>query len=126
MKVSIVSAGNFNKTEKFLTELKKSKLEKVLDFYGEEGVRALAMATPVDTGETAKSWSYNIVETKTGLSLVWTNSNVKDGVPIAILLQYGHATGTGGYVQGMDYINPALQPIFDKLSEAVMTGVVRL
>ena len=83
----------------------------------------MSAATPVDTGETASSWGYTLEETKKGISIVWTNSNVNEGVPIALILQYGHGTGTGGYVKGRDYINPAIRPIFDKIAEKVWNEV---
>ena len=92
---------------------------KQLDQYGRRGVDALSAATPSDTGTTAASWSYDIQETSSGVTINWYNSNINDGVNIAIIIQYGHGTGTGGYVQGRDYINPALQPLFDQMSEAV-------
>ena len=98
-------------------------IRSVLDAYGAEGVRALASATPVDSGLTAESWDYHVSVTRDSYSITWTNSHVEDGRPIAILLQYGHGTGTGGYVAGRDYINPALKPIFDRLSQAVWKEV---
>lgn len=85
--------------------------------YGIEGVEALASSTPVDSGKTADSWSYEIVGKKTSASIIWNNSNVNNGVPIAIILNYGHGTGTGGYVAGREYISPAIQPIFDKIAD---------
>ena len=111
--------GSFEKTEKFLRKAKYSKLtlREILDFYGTKGVQALASATPKDTGKTAESWYYEIVETKNGFSVEWHNSNVVKYVNIALILQYGHATRNGGYVVGRDYINPAIQPIFDKMAE---------
>ena len=107
-------SGNFRNTEKFFAKaMKKSYLE-ILQRYGEAGVSALASATPKDTGKTAASWGYEIEQTSSGASIFWTNSNVNKGVNIAVILQYGHGTGTGGYVQGVDYINPALRPIFEQ------------
>lgn len=105
--------GDFHKTEKFLDRMKKKDYLKILDRYGVAGVNVLRSATPVDSGKTASAWDYNIEQFKGGYKLVFTNSNVNEGVNIAIILQYGHGTGTGGYVQGRDYINPAIQPIFD-------------
>lgn len=99
----------------FLKELLDPKYLKKLDKYGEEGVKALSLATPIDTGKTAASWTYTIQETSTGVKLVWYNTNEKDGENIAILIQYGHGLVNGGYVPGRDYINPALRPIFDKI-----------
>lgn len=115
--------GNFNNTERFLTRARKLDVRTILDRYGKEGVDALASATPVNTGLTASSWGYEVSVTKTGYSIAWTNSNVVDGVPIAIILQYGHGTGTGGYVQGIDYINPAIKPIFDEIEAGVWREV---
>lgn len=88
-----------------------------LDKYGQEGVMALQENTPKETGLTASSWYYEIVKTNTGYSIQWKNSNIQNGVPIAIILQYGHATGTGGYVEGTDYINPAIGPIFERIAK---------
>lgn len=108
--------GNFRKTEQFLKKMSNRDYIQILEKYGREGVNALASATPVDSGETASSWSYKISTTRSGYTISWYNSHIVNGVPIAVILQYGHGTGTGGYVQGRDYINPALQPIFDKIS----------
>lgn len=117
--------GNFKKTRDFLRRAKKLSFEDIRE-YGELGVEALANATPKDSGRTADSWYFQLVETPNGYSIEFLNSNIVDGVPIAIILQYGHATGTGGYVQGRDYINPAIRPIFDdiarKLWKEVMEG----
>lgn len=88
-----------------------------LEKYAQEGVAALSSATPVDSGLTAASWDYEIVKKKGAISIYWTNSNINAGVPIAVILQYGHGTNNGGYVQGRDYINPAIRPIFDKIAE---------
>ena len=118
--------GNFNKTESFLKNVSKLDITKILQKYGQEGVNALAAATPVNTGKTANSWSYEISVTKNSYTISWLNSNVVDGVPIAIILQYGHATQNGSFVQGRDYINPALQPIFDKLANEAWKEVTRL
>lgn len=114
--ISFDVPGNFSKSESFLKKLLGYDIRTVLEKYGREGVSALASATPRDSGETAASWSYEIIGSKGGYQLVWTNSHIHNGVPIAIILQYGHGTGTGGYVQGRDYINPAMRPIFDKIA----------
>lgn len=124
--VVITHRGNFNKTEKFLQGADKINYRKILEGYAQEGVRALASATPVDSGLTANSWDYKINTSKGSFSISWTNSNVNDGVPIAIILQYGHGTGTGGFVQGIDYINPAIQPIFQKIADSVWLEVRKL
>jgi len=118
--------GSFNNTEKFLKRATKINYRQILESYGREGVNALASATPVDSGVTASSWDYEVTIGKGSYSIAWTNSNVRDGVPIAIILQYGHGTGTGGYVQGRDYINPAIKPIFDKIAKSVWREVTNL
>lgn len=101
--------------EAFLAKLNSPNLYSVLSKYGAIGVNALSNATPVETGDTASSWYYEIVQRKNYFSIRWYNSHVDEGRPIAILLQYGHGTGTGGYVEGRDYINPAMRPIFDAM-----------
>ena len=118
--------GDFSKTESFLKKLRKLDLDSALRKYGELGVQALANATPVETGKTAASWDYKIERGKGVVTITWTNSNVNNGVPIALLIQYGHGTGTGGYVQGRDYIKPAIRPIFDQLAEALWKEVTEL
>lgn len=118
--------GDFSKTESFLKKLRKLDLDSVLRKYGELGVQALASATPVETGKTAASWDYKINKGKGVVTITWTNSNVNNGVPIALLIQYGHGTGTGGYVQGRDYIKPAILPIFDQLADALWKEVTEL
>jgi len=118
--------GNFKKTEKFLNSLQKRDFLRNLDKYGLEGVIALSEATPKDTAETAHAWDYEIVNEKGKAGLYWTNSNIEDGVPIVILIQYGHATKNGGYIEGRDFINPAIQPIFDKIADNIWKEVRRL
>ena len=118
--------ADFSKTESFLKKLRKLDLDSVLRKYGELGVQALANATPVETGKTAASWDYKIEKGKGVVTITWTNSNVNNGVPIALLIQYGHGTGTGGYVQGRDYIKPAILPIFDQLADALWKEVTEL
>ena len=104
----------------------KQDLTSILHKYGKLGVSALAAATPVDTGKTASSWDYTVTVSKGSATIAWTNSNVNNGVPIALLIQYGHGTGTGGYVQGRDYIKPAIQPILDDLTKALWKEVTEL
>lgn len=123
--ISIKHKGNFSKTEKSFKNLLSRDYLDILKRYGQEGVNALAAATPVDSGETANSWSYKIQQSKGGVKITWFNSNVVNGVPIAILLQYGHATRNGGYVVGRDYINPAIRPIFDKIATNVWKEVTK-
>lgn len=108
--------SDFPDTRRWLNRIMRDEVMSVLRQYGQQGVSALAAATPQDTGDTAEGWSYKVRRTRSGYSLEWYNSNVESGVPIAILIQYGHATGTGGYVEGRDFINPALQPIFDQIA----------
>lgn len=109
--------GDFSKTTGFLERCRESVHRGILDKYGQEGVRALQEATPKDTGVTADSWSYEIIRGNNEVKIVWSNSNSADGIPIVVLIQYGHATGSGGYVQGRDFINPAIKPIFDAIAE---------
>ena len=116
--------GNFNNAERFLNRMLGRDYLNALDMYGQMGVEALSKATPIDSGLTSISWSYEIERNGDMTTISWTNSNVNQGVVIAVILQYGHGTGTGGYVQGRDYINPALRPVFDKIAENAWKGVV--
>ena len=115
--IRIKHRGNFRNTERFFAQAQKATPRQILERYGQAGVTALASATPVESGETAAAWSYEIVENSDGYYIFWNNSNINKGVNIAVILQYGHGTGTGGYVEGIDYINPALRPIFDQLAD---------
>lgn len=115
--ITITQRGSFKHTEKFLQRTVKMDYHGLLAQYGEEGVAALAAATPERSGMTAASWHYSIERTDSGFALYFSNSNVNHGVNIAILLQYGHGTRNGGYVEGIDYINPALKPIFEKIAD---------
>ncbi len=121
--ITISSRGDFHKTIKYLNKLKKREYLRKLDKYGKAGVDALQRATPVDSGKTADSWDYDISQTSSGAQITWTNSNINNGVNIAVILQYGHGTGTGGYVQGRDYINPAMRPVFDKIANEAWKAV---
>lgn len=116
--------GNFDKTFAFLKRNRKLTLSK-LEQYGQEGVNALREATPKDTGLTADSWYYQITESNGRLAIQWLNSHVNENVNVAIILQYGHGTGTGGYVVGIDYINPALKPVFDNIAKGVWEEVTK-
>ena len=118
--------GDFSKTMKFLEKAKSVVKLSDLDKYGKEGVAALASATPVDSGLTANSWYYKIDRTKESATITFYNSNIQNGVPIAIILQYGHGTRNGGWVQGRDYINPAIQPVFDKIADQAWKEVTKL
>ena len=115
--------GDFSKTRRYFERLKEIAKFSILDKYVQVGVNALASATPVDSGLTASSWYYQIEHRASGDAIVFYNSHSNKGVQIAIILQYGHGTGTGGYVQGRDYINPAIQPVFDKIVEDVWREV---
>ena len=123
--VTITSKGVLSKTYKFLKKLSSKKFLDKLDDYGKEGVAALSAATPVDTGKTAASWGYKITTTTNSITITWTNSNVVKGVPIAIILQYGHGTRNGGWVEGRDYINPAIQPIFEQIKNEIWREVTK-
>lgn len=118
--------GDFSKTEKFFNSLLKLDYLNVLERYGQAGVAALASATPKDSGLTAASWDYEITHNGKETTIVFTNSNISNGVNIAIILQYGHGTKGGGYVAGRDYINPAIQPIFDKMANEAWREVTNL
>lgn len=118
--------GDFSKLTRYLEKVKSVVKLSDLDKYGKEGVAALASATPVDTGLTASSWSYEIKHKNGTVSISFKNSNIQNGVPIAIILQYGHGTRNGGWVQGRDYINPAIQPIFDKIANEAWREVTKL
>lgn len=117
--------GDFGKTEKFLKNASGKKLDALLNQYGEKGVEALAAATPKKTGKTAASWSYKVTRGTNSITITWSNSNIVDGVPIAVVLQYGHGTRHGGYVQGIDYINPAMKPLFDEIAQRAWKEVGR-
>lgn len=121
--IRLKQKGDFSRTTKYFEKLKSYTGLSVLDKYGKEGVQALASATPVDSGKTASSWSYEIKFSSGSSSIIFHNTNINKGVPIAIILQYGHGTRNGGYVQGRDYINPAVQPIFDKIAQEVWKEV---
>ena len=124
--ISFRQKGDFSKLTRYLERAKNAVRMGNLDKYGRQGVAALASATPVDTGATANSWYYAVTNQNGSAAITFYNSNIQNGVPIAIILQYGHGTGTGGYVQGRDYINPAIQPIFDKLANDAWREVTKL
>lgn len=124
--IKISQKGDFKKSITYMEKLKEAIHLNAFDKYGREGVSALSSATPVDSGKTASSWYYEIQRTKNTISITFYNSNINKGVPIAIILQYGHGTGTGGWVEGRDYINPAIQPIFDKMAEEAWKEVIEL
>lgn len=113
--ISFRQKGDFSKLTNYFEKVKEAARLSILDKYGREGVAALASATPVESGKTADSWYYEVKRQNGSATISFYNSNINEGVPIAIILQYGHGTGTGGWVEGRDYINPAIQPIFDKI-----------
>lgn len=123
--ISFRHRGDFSNLEKFLKNAKQSVQSVDLNKYGQEGVAALMSATPVDTGKTASSWTYEIREEQGETILSFNNSNIQNGVPIAVILQYGHGTKNGGWVQGRDYINPAIQPIFDEIANKAWREVTK-
>lgn len=125
--IKISQKGDFSKSLKFLKDKKlyKKHILPILKKYGELGVEALREATPKDTGKTSESWSYEVIEEKYGARIVWKNSNVSDWANIAVLIQYGHATRNGGWVEGIDYINPAMKSIFEKIAEEAWKEVIK-
>ena len=121
--IKITNKGDFSKTYRILRYDRQKILEKKLNDYGKKGVAALQVYTPRDTGKTAESWDYEIEKGPGRIAIYWTNSNVHRGIHIAVLIQYGHATGGGGYVQGVDYINPAMEPIFKNMADELWKEV---
>jgi len=127
MRITLESTGNFKKTMNFLEKASNMDFEDLLNHYGELGVIALALTTPIDTGKTASSWDYNVRITDDSATITWTNDNfTSNGIPIVVLIQYGHGTRNGAYVQGRDFINPALQPIFDDIADKISGEVKKL
>lgn len=123
--ISVKQKGDFSKIEKFLNKMKTRDVRALLERYGQRGVSYLAEATPKDSGKTAASWSYKIESSSGRYDIIWTNSNVNKGVNIAMIIQYGHGTRQGGYVRGIDYINPATQKIFEEMAEELWREVVK-
>lgn len=117
--------GDFKKSNSFLKRLLKLDFNTLLKKYAEDGVNALSSATPVKTGKTAASWNWEIVKEHNAVSIFWTNSNLEQNVPIAVILDFGHGTSNGGYVQGRHYISPAIRPIFDAIANAAWKEVIR-
>lgn len=124
--ISFKHRGDFNKLEKFLNKIRGAEFLNILNRYGQEGVDALSAATPIDSGRTASSWYFEIEHNASTTSICWSNSHVNQGVPIAVIIQYGHGTGTGGYVKGVDYINPAMKPVFERIATEVWKEVSSL
>ena len=123
--ITVESKGNFDNTEKLLKRIKSRDYLKVLDKFGQQGVTALSGATPTRSGKTASSWDYEELVSGGSITIQWTNSNINNGVSIAIILQYGHGTRNGGYVVGRDYINPAMRPLFDKMADEAWKAVIK-
>jgi hypothetical protein len=121
--ISFVTTRSGKRTEDYLRKLGKGDIYKSLDAQAQKGVTALASAVPKDSGLAADSWSYEIERSGRSVTIKWLNTDIENGFPVAIMLQYGHGTGTGGYVQGMDYINPAMRPIFDSIADQVWKAV---
>ena len=124
--ISFRQKGDFSKLTQFLERVKEAVKVGDLDKYGRAGVAALSSATPIDSGLTANSWYYEIKHKNGSSTISFYNSNIQNGVPIAVILQYGHGTRNGGWVQGRDYINPAIQPIFDEIAESAWREVTKL
>ena len=124
--ISFRQKGDFSKLTRFLERAKESVKIGDLDKYGREGVVALSSATPIDSGKTANSWSYEITNKDGSVTITFNNSNIQNGVPIAIILQYGHGTRNGGWVQGRNYINPAIQPVFDEIVDKAWREVTKI
>jgi hypothetical protein len=123
MPVNFNVTGDFKNTENFLQNASKLNILSILDSYGAEGVAALSSATPVDTGLAAADWGYDVEVVNGVYTIYWTNYDIEHDFPVAIMLQYGYGTGTGGYVQGRDYINPAIKPIFDQIEDKLLKAV---
>lgn len=121
--ISFSSSGSFDKTEKFLRAMQTMNLGKLAEAQAQKGVQALSEATPQESGLAASSWSYEITHSTGSLSIAWKNSDVENGYPVAVMIQYGHGTGTGGWVQGQDYINPAMRPVFDQIADTLWKAV---
>lgn len=121
--ISFAVSGSYAKTKAFLDRLSRIKFAAIIASCGQEGVAALASATPLESGLAASSWNYHVEQSGQSVTITWTNSDVENGFPVAVMLQYGYGTGTGGYVQGRDYINPAIKPVFDKIANEVWKAV---
>lgn len=124
--ITIQHKGTLKRTESFLTDSQKRNYSAILHSYGAKGVDALSSVTPIDTGNSASKWYYTVKFTRSGFNLTWSNSNVNGGIPVVILLQYGHATRGGSYVEGQDFINPAIRPIFDQIADSIWKEVKSL
>lgn len=125
MEIKLKTTGNYDQTTRWLNSMKSPDLRAVLDRAGRVGLQALSAATPVQTGLASRSWSYEVKMGRRGASVTWTNSDVENGFPVLISLQYGYSTGTGGYVRGRDFINPAIAPVFEQLKSDISRMVSR-
>lgn len=123
MEIRFESSGSFDRTTRFLTNAPKANIRSILEALGQKGVRALSAATPQETGTAANSWFYEVKKTRWGWEISWSNSDIENGFPVAVMLQYGHGTGTGGWVEGINYINPALAPIFKEIENQAWKAV---
>jgi hypothetical protein len=121
--ISFTSKGSWSRTEAFLRKNSRGDFFQGLDSLAQEGVNALAKSTPIESGLTAESWTFKIEKTRASLTITWNNTDIETGFPVAVMLQYGYATGTGGYVAGIDYINPAMRPVFDRIRDKVWKAV---
>ena len=124
--ISFRHKGDYRKATRYFERLKEAARLGILDKYGRAGVAALSSATPVESGKTASSWGYEIEQSRGSAKIIFTNSNINKGVLVAVILQYGHGTGTGGWVQGRDYINPAIRPIFDQIVNEAWKEVTKI
>ena len=123
--ITVTTSGNWRATEAYLHKMRHNEIFGVLEKYGAQGAAALAAATPTDSGQTASSWTYTVKKKSGYFSIVWRNTNRQNGFPVAVMIQYGHGTGTGGYIQGRDYINPVIRPLFDTMLNELIGEVKR-
>lgn len=126
MDIGVKHGGSFKSLERFLESYNRQNLLNILDRLALDGVYALASSTPIDSGITSDSWGYELITNKNSFGIQWINDSIDNGVPVVILIQYGHGTKSGGFVQGRDFINPAMQPIFDKISQTLWEEVTKL
>ena len=124
--ITFSQKGDFSKLDRYFERIKEAARVGILDKYGRAGVAALSSATPIESGLAANSWYYEIERSRGSARIIFCNSDIEDGFPVAIMIQYGHGTGTGGWVEGRDYINPAIQPVFDKIANEAWREVTRL
>lgn len=123
MRAYLDSSGSFDNIERFLKKVQKLDVDKIVSSQAARGAAALSTATPKESGRAALSWSYEIKKTSNSVAIFWTNNDIENGFPVAVMIQYGHGTGTGGYVQGIDYINPAMRPVFEDIAQTVWKAV---